>query len=170
LDASTRPTKLWRVTAWKLYSEQRKGVRSGLLGFAGTSDVPPLGDVGMRQRARQEYLSLGFLHWCHPVTMARQSQANKMLIKARQLGHYVGRKVQFIGWFITGRIISTKTGEPMEFFTFEDEGGLVETVFFPKIYERFCHILELNRIFLLSGKVEEDFGASTLTVDFVQRL
>ena len=35
-----------------------------------------------------------------------------------------------------------KTGEPMEFLTFEDETGLVETTFFPQAYRRFCHLLD----------------------------
>ena len=53
----------------------------------------------------------------------------------------------------------------MEFLTFEDETGLVETTFFPEAYRRFCHLLDRERPYLLSGKVEEDWGAVTLTVD-----
>lgn len=58
----------------------------------------------------------------------------------------------------------------MEFLTFEDETGLVEAVFFPKTYRRFCAILDRTRPFMLYGKVEEDFGAVTLTVARVDRI
>jgi len=44
----------------------------------------------------------------------------------------------------------------------------VETTFFPQTYHRFCHMIDRNRPYLLSGKVEEDWGAITLTVDRVE--
>jgi error-prone DNA polymerase len=65
---------------------------------------------------------------------------------------------------ITGKVVHTKHGEPMEFLTFEDETGLVEPTFPPKAYRRFCAILDKSRPFMLYGKVEEDFGAVTMTV------
>ena len=55
----------------------------------------------------------------------------------------------------------------MEFLTFEDEHGLVETTFFPRVYERYAHILQTGRPYVLRGLVESDFGATTLTVDGV---
>jgi hypothetical protein len=45
---------------------------------------------------------------------------------------------------------------PMEFLTFEDETGIVETTFFPQAYRRFCHMIDRNRPYLLTGKVEAD--------------
>ena len=85
---------------------------------------------------------------------------------------FSGRHVRIAGLLITGKVVHTKHGEPMEFLTFEDETGLVETTFFPKAYRRFCAILDRNRPFILYGKVEEDFGAVTMTierVDCIQR-
>ncbi|CAB1056196.1 hypothetical protein D1BOALGB6SA_932, partial [Olavius sp. associated proteobacterium Delta 1] len=32
----------------------------------------------------------------------------------------------------------------MEFLTFEDETGIVETTFFPQTYHRFCHMIDRN--------------------------
>ncbi len=58
----------------------------------------------------------------------------------------------------------------MEFITFEDETALMETVFFPQTYRRFCHLLRSNRPYLLEGLVEEDYGAVTLTVNGLQML
>ena len=63
---------------------------------------------------------------------------------------------------------SDKRCKRMEFLTFEDETGIVETTFFPQTYHRFCHMIDRNRPYLLSGKVEEDWGAITLTVDRVE--
>ena len=55
----------------------------------------------------------------------------------------------------------------MEFLTFEDETGIVETTFFPETYRRFAHMIDWGRPYLLAGKVEQDWGAVTLTVDNV---
>jgi DNA polymerase-3 subunit alpha/error-prone DNA polymerase len=55
----------------------------------------------------------------------------------------------------------------MEFLTFEDETGLVETTFFPEAYRKFCCMLDRHRPYILTGKIEEDFGAMTLTVEKV---
>jgi len=64
----------------------------------------------------------------------------------------------------------TKDEEPMEFISFEDTSALYETTFFPQTYARFCHILNRSRPYVLTGLVEEDFGAVTLTVDSVRLL
>ena len=55
----------------------------------------------------------------------------------------------------------------MEFLTFEDETGVVETTFFPETYRRFCHMIDRGRPYLLTGEVDADWGAVTLTVDTV---
>ncbi len=91
-------------------------------------------------------------------------------VKAVDLPRHLGRRVRLAGWLITGKVVTTKHGDPMEFLTFEDETGIVETTFFPQTYHRFCHMIDRNRPYLLTGKVEEDWGAITLTVDKVERV
>ncbi len=91
-------------------------------------------------------------------------------IKAVDLPRHLGRRVRLAGWLITGKVVTTKHGDPMEFLTFEDETGIVETTFFPQTYHRFCHMVDRNRPYLLTGKVEEDWGAITLTVDRVEMI
>jgi DNA polymerase-3 subunit alpha/error-prone DNA polymerase len=58
----------------------------------------------------------------------------------------------------------------MEFLTFEDETGLVETTSFPQAYRRFCYMLDRHWPYILFGKVDEDFGAVTMTVDRVETI
>ena len=48
-----------------------------------------------------------------------------------------------------------------------DTTGLYETVFFPKVYDRYCHMLNTSRPYILKGRVEEDFTALTLTVTWI---
>ena len=91
-------------------------------------------------------------------------------IKAIDLPRLIVRKVCLACWLIKVNVVSTKTGEPMEFLTFEDETGIVETTFFPEAYRRFCHLVDRGRPYLLAGEVEQDFGALTLTAHHVQIL
>jgi DNA polymerase III alpha subunit len=55
-------------------------------------------------------------------------------------------------------------------FLSQDSTGHYETVFFPKAYNRFCHMLNEMRPYLIRGKVEEDFTAVTLAVHWVEFL
>ena len=38
---------------------------------------------------------------------------------------------------------------------------------FPKVYNRYCHTLNAARPYILKGKVEENFGAITMTVNWI---
>jgi DNA polymerase III alpha subunit len=58
----------------------------------------------------------------------------------------------------------------MQFVTFEDDTGLVEATFFPDAYRRFAMSLDWDRPYLLTGYVEENFGAATLTVEEAWRV
>ena len=58
----------------------------------------------------------------------------------------------------------------MEFLTFEDETGLVEATFFPRVYRRYATLLSTGCAYMLQGVVEEEYGATTLTVDKVAKL
>jgi error-prone DNA polymerase len=71
---------------------------------------------------------------------------------------------------VTGKAITTKNDEPMEFISFEDTSALYETVFFPQAYARFCHMLNRSRPYVLTGLVEEEYGVTTLTVDSIHFL
>ena len=113
---------------------------------------------------------LGFLCNCHPMTLYRKELERLHPVEAVRLGHFIGRRIRFAGWLVTGKRVQTRQGDTMEFLTFEDETGMVETTFFPKTYERFCHMVDRNRPYVLEGKVETDWGAVTLTVDRVTAL
>ena len=119
-------------------------------------------------RLRRQYAVLGFLVDRHPMVLFTDVLPRRGLIKAADLAAHVGRRVRLAGWLITGKLVSTRKGEPMQFLTFEDETAIVETTFFPGAYRQFCEMLDRGRPYLLAGRVESDFGAVTLTVDQVR--
>jgi DNA polymerase-3 subunit alpha/error-prone DNA polymerase len=131
---------------------------------------PPLPPENEPDRLRREFVVLGFLCDRHPMELYAATRQKLRTVNAVDLPRHLGRRIRLAGWLITGKVVTTKHGDPMEFLTFEDETGVVETTFFPRTYHRFCHMIDRQRPYLLTGKVEEDWGAITLTVDKVDRI
>ena len=48
--------------------------------------------------------------------------------------------------------------------------ALYDATFFADAYDRFCHLIGPNRPFLLTGRVEEDYGVCSLRVEQLERL
>lgn len=130
-----------------------------------SSLIPQLPKDDPFKKLRNEFSVLGFLCSMHPMVLYSNVIKRHNSIKAENLSLHVDRKVVFAGWLITGKVVRTKHGDPMKFLTFEDETGIVETVFFPKPYARFCHMLETGRPYLLYGRVDSNWGAITLVVE-----
>jgi DNA polymerase-3 subunit alpha/error-prone DNA polymerase len=129
---------------------------------------PDLASVSQLELFRREYQVLGFLCRQHPLLL--HGEAEQGCVKAKDMKKQSGKRVLFAGWLISGKIVSTKTGEAMEFLTFEDETALLETVFFPKVYSRYATVLSAGCAYLLWGMVEEEFGAVTLTVEKLRKI
>ncbi len=116
---------------------------------------------------KHELETLGLLLSLHPLERYESILKGLDFVRARDLRAHIGKRVTTIGWLVTGKTVHTKDGEPMKFVSFEDTTGLYETVFFPEVYNQFCHILNEMRPYILKGKVEEDFGSITLTVSWI---
>jgi len=58
----------------------------------------------------------------------------------------------------------------MEFATFDDGHGLIETVLFPAVYRARGHVLFDQGPFVFRGKVGEEYGAVTVTITHLERL
>lgn len=168
-----RAQMLWEVIVtdkMKSRSAGRQKDQAGQLGqpdlFRTITEIPiPSFPLELEiKRLRREFSVLGFLCGCHPIVLYEDVLKKKNMVKAVDMRRFVGQRIHMAGFLVTGKRVRTKHGDPMEFVTFEDDTGLVETVFFPDAYNRFCSKLYHKGLFVLDGKVEEDFGACTLTV------
>lgn len=73
--------------------------------------------------------------------------------------------VETIGGMITSRTLkTTRTNSIMAFITLEDMFGIVEVIVFPRDYEKYKHLLEVDNRVLIRGKVavEEDRPAKII--------
>ncbi len=134
--------------------------------------VPLLPDLSLERKWQQEIETLGLVLSVHPLTMWQPviRTLPYRLVPASELAQHVGQQVWVLGWPITRKEVMTKEGEPMEFFSFEDQTAIYETVFFPKAFKRFCQELDMDRAYLLWGRVESEFGTINLDVQSVSKL
>jgi error-prone DNA polymerase len=164
-----RAGMLWELACWQKSRSNRYG--AGDLFYEKMAVPKPAFPPEEKIKIlRQEFAALGFLCDQHPMMLYVDMLKKLKPVKAKDLHRFIGRHVRIAGLLITGKVVHTKHGDPMEFMTFEDDTGLIETIFFPKEYRRFCAILDRSRPFILHGKVKEDFGAITMTVDRVEAL
>ena len=169
-----RAALMWELSAW-LKIRSRKPIPRTRNLFSAAADTgactpPPLPPEDERERLRREFRVLGFLCDRHPMVLFADALQHRRTVKAVDLPRHLGRRVNLAGWLITGKVVTTRHGDPMEFLTFEDETGIVETTFFPATYHRFCHMIDRQRPYVLTGTVQADWGAVTLTVDRVEKI
>jgi error-prone DNA polymerase len=116
---------------------------------------------------KHESETLGFTLSVHPLDLYQDILKDLNHIQAEDLHQHVGRYITIMGWLVTGKTVRTKAGDPMKFISFEDTTGIYETVFFPKVYNRYCHMLNASRPYMIKGKVEKDFGSVNINVNWV---
>jgi DNA polymerase III alpha subunit len=132
--------------------------------------IPVLRQYSPERRRREEYAALGFVTDTHPMRLHADRLARLKLCRSTDLNRHVGSHVLLAGMLTTAKPVHTLQDEPMEFATFDDGEGLIETVLFPRVYRERGHVLFDQGPFIFRGKVEEEFGAITVTVTHLDRL
>jgi DNA polymerase III alpha subunit len=164
-DGWSRPMMLWMVDT---------GVQRGPARDDWFSHLPPaipvLKNYAPERRRREEYAALGFVTDTHPMRLHDADLVRFRLCPSTELPRHIGKYVLMAGMLTTAKPVHTIKDEPMEFATFDDGHGLIETVLFPRVYRERGHVLFDQGPFLFRGKVEEEFGAVTVTVTHLDRL
>jgi error-prone DNA polymerase len=168
-NGHTRPQMLWEVDL-----SDRQAVRQPdeVLSVLPPSrpSVPALREYTETRRREEEYRALGFTTHGHPMDLFRDRLARFRIVDSTALHQHVGKTILCAGMLTTSKPVSTAKDEPMEFATFDDGYGLIETVLFPDVYKKRGHVLFDQGPFLMRGKVEEEFGAITVTVLGIERV
>jgi len=167
---ASRPNLMWQ--ALRFFGQKQEQKTLGLFDLIQTPDglprsVPHQNSYPKNLIVKHESEVFGLILSAHPLELYSKILENLDYICAIDLYAQVGKQVTTIGWHITGKTVNTKNGDIMKFISFEDNTGIYETVFFPKVYNRFCHMLSAARPYILKGRVEEDFGAINMTVNWI---
>jgi DNA-directed DNA polymerase III PolC len=186
----TRPMMLWMVDSAGKQESGEAGKHQPINTHAGLADfpasppprfpadwfddlppaVPTLKEYSPERRRREEYEALGFMTDAHPMQLHTEQLRRFRLCRSTELQQHVGRHVLAAGMLTAAKPVHTISDEPMEFATFDDGDGLIEAVLFPRIYREHGHVLFDQGPFIFRGKVEEEFGAVTLSVTHLDRL
>jgi error-prone DNA polymerase len=175
----SRPMMLWEVDAEKGGKDGKDGkggkVSSALFPSSPSSPSspslpPPLRNYSTDRRRREEHAAMGFITDAHPMRLHDDALARFRLCPSTELSRHVGEHVLAAGMLTSAKPVHTITDEPMEFATFDDGEGLIETVLFPQVFRERGHVLFDQGPFIFRGKVDEEFGVVTLTITHLDRL
>ena len=90
-------------------------------------------------------------------------------IKAKYLNNYIGKYVKMLGQLVTIKYVKTVRNDYMHFATFlDDKGNLFDSVHFPNSLKHYP--FEGDGLYLMYGKVVEEFGYAMLEVEKLARL
>jgi len=165
-----RPGLVWKVL--QFFDKKEKAGTPTLFDYAGkhppaTGCLPSPDYCSKQGMLKNETETLGLLLSIHPLDLYRDVLGRMNHVQAKDLPGHVGRRVTMAGWLVTGKTVLTKAGDPMKFISFEDTTGIYETVFFPRVYHQYCHMLNASRPYIIKGRVEEDSGSISITAEWI---
>jgi error-prone DNA polymerase len=167
----TRPGLLWRLYAncpLTGRSSQQAALRHATPLLATPPTLPIPNDYNRERTIQHEIQLLGFPLQCHPLTLYEHYWRTMHMIPAINMAAHVAKPITMVGWLITEKPAVTKHGESMVFLTLEDTTGLYDATMFPAVFQQYGSLLTNERPLLLRGTVEEEFGATTLTITQLQ--
>ena len=168
---ATRPMLLWSIDATQEALGDTNAVEFDIEPSSRRAAEPPLlREYSIDHRHRAEYELLDFTTDSHPMHLHAADLARFRITRSTELNAHVGEAVLCAGMLTTSKPISTISDEPMEFATFDDGYGLIETVLFPQIFRQRGHVLFDQGPFIFRGKVDEEFGAITVAITGLDRL
>lgn len=90
-------------------------------------------------------------------------------LMAVQMSHFIGRKFRMLGKLVTVKYVHTSKGDLMALGTFTDcNGEVFDTVHFPNALKTYP--FQGDGVYLLYGKVVEDFGYPSLEVEKMAKM
>jgi DNA-directed DNA polymerase III PolC len=162
----TRPTRMMEL---HLFLAGRGGEHPGgatLLPAAPTIPDAP-GDYDDRRKALNERRVLGISVRGHVMALFRPVLKGQVDADSRLLPERIGRRVRIAGVLEARRSTPTQSGRKMLFLTFEDEFGLFEVTVFPGALKRLRRGLNRYGPYVVSGKVEDQYGAVTISAESI---
>jgi len=104
----------------------------------------------------------------HPLSPVMADLTDVVTHFSGQLGESAHQEAVRVAGIVTRlRLHQTKAGKSMAFVTIEDLQGTIELVVFPRTWDKFNSLLEVDRIVLIDGKVDAQGGEPKVLVDSV---
>ncbi len=109
--------------------------------------------------AQREMELLGFPITIDPLTHLGTDEHGRRIDWSRyvptgRLKEFSGKSVQVCGLMVADRINATQQGQLMKFVSLADRSGVVETILFPDVYQRFGYLTAAHPILAARGIVK----------------
>ncbi|MBM7701225.1 DNA polymerase III subunit alpha [Metabacillus iocasae] len=126
-------------------------------------------ELSLEERLKREKEVLGFYLSSHPVLPYKEIRIFNQWKTIYELTQSFSiSNADTIIFLARERVIRTKAGEEMAFFTVSDETGEMDAVVFPKVYKRFSSLLKTGEVLAVKGKVEDRDNRKQLVIQHVQ--
>lgn len=79
-------------------------------------------------------------------------------------------RVTVAGLVTRMRTLTTKNGNPMAFATIEDLQGPIELVIFPKVWEKYGALVQMETVILAEGKIDAASGDPKILTDVIKSI
>jgi len=132
--------------------------------------VPRLPNYARKQQSDLEWSTLGLLVSTHPLEYYLPLFTGGALVLSHDLPAYGGRQVTMVGWLIAERRVAVKGRGAMKFLTLEDPAGVFEAILFPRVYQRYGHLLDSHGPYFLTGEVQDTDNYFSLAVKEIRRV
>jgi DNA polymerase-3 subunit alpha len=102
----------------------------------------------------------------HPLNPVIEELQDVVTHFSSQLGEAApDERIRIAGLIARIRHHQSKAGKPMAFVTLEDLQGTVDLVIFPRTWEKVAHLVEMDRIVIVDGKVDSQDSDPKVLVD-----
>lgn len=155
---------------WRIALLEQRGAAGGL--FAGLEpfcpEPPQLFSCESDEELTQEVEAYGLPIRVHPLELWSPALAEEAVTPAAEIPTRIGERVRVCAWLVTAKLVQTKDRDPMQFILVEDRSGLVDVTVFPRVYADAAAALHSTRPLLISGRVEVEFGVTSLVAESIR--
>ena len=150
-----------------------KALQSGQMSFFGSIPgveevitLPMVTSLDRREQMEWERELLGLYVSDHPLTPYLQVLKGRVTHISGQLGEASNRdKVVVAGVVSRFRQHTTKNNNQMGFVTLEDIQGNLELVLFPKVWDQFNRLVQMDMVLCAEGRLDSENGDPKILVD-----
>ena len=158
----SRPSMFIEALIWNRKSPSDRTQSSLPLDIERIPKFPALSET---EKLLAEINALELTATAHPVALYGITNEDwpEGFTRAKDMAKANRSLVTMLGILVTYKSSRTAKGELMKFISLEDPTGIFEVTLFPKIYQRFGHVLTEKGPFIVKGRIENDSGNRTLT-------
>ncbi len=133
--------------------------------------LPPGTLLDRRQQLEWEKELIGLYVSDHPISPFLPLMRERVTHFSKELAEVTKKQKVIVAGMVTRvRTLMTKNGNQMAFATLEDIQGAVDLVIFPKVWEKFGGLVQMDAVIQAEGKADVEGAEPKVLVDIIKPL